>query len=97
MHSRFHHRIAECTGCPALVHAIEKSHVLVLNWLYNSLADFHELPKRWHRDLAKVLTRGDPQAADAKMRDHVRYALDEMLRRLEAGHQLDELPFRSYP
>jgi DNA-binding GntR family transcriptional regulator len=91
MHSRFHHRIAECTGCPALVQAIEKSHVLILNWLYNSVADFHELPKRWHRDLAKVMVGGDPQAADAKMREHVRYALDDVLRRLEASHQLGEL------
>jgi len=91
LHSRFHHRIAECAGCPALVQAIEKSHVLILNWLYNSVADFHELPRRWHRDLAKVLTSGDPQAADTKMREHVRYALDDVLRRLEAGHQLADL------
>ncbi len=40
----------------------------MLNWLYNSVADFHELPKRWHRDLATVLVDGNPQAADAKIR-----------------------------
>lgn len=89
MHSRFHHRIAECAGCPALLQAIEKSHVLVFNWLFNSAADFHELPKRWHRDLAKALTDGDPQAADAKMREHVRFALDDVVQRLEAGSPLD--------
>ena len=55
--------------------------VLVLNWLYNSVADFRDLPKRWHRDLAKVLAHGDPQLADGKMREHVRYALDDVLRR----------------
>ena len=88
MHSRFHHRIAECAGCPALLLAIEKSHVLVLNWLYNGVADFHDLPPHWHRDLARVLSGKDPQAADARMREHVRYALDDVLHRLEAGHLL---------
>jgi DNA-binding GntR family transcriptional regulator len=88
MHSRFHHRIAECAGCPALLQAIEKSHVLVLNWLYNGVADFYELPRHWHRDLAKVLSGSDPNAADSKMREHVRYALDDVLLRLEAGHLL---------
>ena len=83
LHARFHHRIAECAGCSALVQAIEKSHVLVFNWLYNSVVDYRELPKRWHRDLAEVLTGGDPHAADSKMRGHVRYALDDVLHRLE--------------
>lgn len=88
MHSRFHHRIAECAGCTALLQAIEKSHVLVFNWLFNSAADFHELPKRWHRDLAKALTSGDPLAADSKMREHVRFALNDVVQRLESGSQL---------
>jgi DNA-binding GntR family transcriptional regulator len=82
MHSRFHHRIAECAGCEVLLKAIEKSHVLVFNWLFNSVADFHALPRNWHRDLAKVLTSGDPQAADLKMREHVRYALSDVVERL---------------
>jgi len=90
-HAQFHHRIAECTGCPALVQAIEKSHVLVLNWLYNSAAALHDLPKRWHRDLAQVLAAGNPAAADAKMREHVRYALEDVLRRLETSRQLGNL------
>lgn len=56
-----------------------------------SVAAFHDLPKRWHRDRAKLLASGDPQAADAEMREHVRYALDDVLRRLEAGQPLGEL------
>ncbi|MCC6355424.1 MAG: GntR family transcriptional regulator [Verrucomicrobiae bacterium] len=87
-HATFHHRIAECAGCPELVSAIEKSHVLVLNWLYNSAADFHPPPRRWHRDLAEVLTRDDPEAADRKMREHVRFGLETVLRRLAASQRL---------
>ena len=28
-HERFHRRIAECTGCPALSEAIERNHILI--------------------------------------------------------------------
>ncbi len=87
-HERLHHRIAECTGCPALCNAIEKNHVLILNWLYNSASHFRDLPRRWHQDLIKVLNIGDVTEADAKMREHVRYGMEEVLRRLEASNQL---------
>lgn len=87
-HLALHRRIAECAGCPELLRAIEKSHILVLNWLYNSAADFHESPANWHGDLAEALTGGDAETADRKMREHVRYGLGEVLRRLAAGGKL---------
>jgi GntR family transcriptional regulator, rspAB operon transcriptional repressor len=89
-HMTLHRRIAECAGCPELLRAIEKSHILVMNWLYNSAADFHEPPARWHRDLAAALTGGDPEAADRQMRRHVRFGLDVVLRRLQSSHKLAE-------
>lgn len=89
-HERLHRRIAECTGCPALVNAIEKSHVLILNWHYNSATHFRDLPARWHQDLVKALNSGDPAKADAKMRAHVRYGMEEVLQRLEATLSLDD-------
>jgi DNA-binding GntR family transcriptional regulator len=91
-HQRLHHRIAECTGCPALVAAIEKSHILVLNWHYNSAADFGDLPEHWHRDLVRVLVAGDAEAADRAMRDHVRFGLSDVLSRLEAANSLADAP-----
>ncbi|MBI5683649.1 MAG: GntR family transcriptional regulator [Verrucomicrobia bacterium] len=95
-HLALHRRIAECAGCPELLRAIEKSHILVLNWLYNSAADFHESPKRWHRDLAASLTDGDPDAADRKMREHVRFGLDTVLRRLASGNKLADTALRVF-
>ena len=95
-HMALHHRIAEYAGCPELLRAIEKSHVLVLNWLYNSAADFHEPPKRWHRDLAAVLTGGSPEAADRRMREHVRFGMDDVLRRLLSSHKLADSALRVY-
>lgn len=95
-HLALHHRIAECAGCPELLRAIEKSHILVLNWLYNSAADFHQSPKRWHRDLAAALTGGNPDAADRKMREHVRFGLDAVLRRLAASNKLADTTLRVF-
>lgn len=83
-HERLHRRIAECTGCPMLVEAIEKSHVLILNWHYNSATHFRDLPRRWHQDLIKALNSGDVAVADAKMREHCLYGMEEVLRRIEA-------------
>jgi DNA-binding GntR family transcriptional regulator len=91
-HQRLHHRIAECTGCPALVAAIERSHILVLNWHYNSAAHFDDLPEHWHRDLVRVLVAGDAEAADRAMRDHVRFGLSDVLSRLEAANSLADAP-----
>ncbi|HMV84967.1 MAG TPA: GntR family transcriptional regulator [Blastocatellia bacterium] len=83
-HERLHRRIAECTGCPMLVEAIEKSHILVFNWLYNSATHFRDLPRRWHQDLIRALNSGDVAVADARMREHCRYGMEEVLRRIEA-------------
>ena len=88
-HERLHRRIAECSGCPQLVEAIERNHILILNWLFNSAAHFRDLPRRWHQDLIKALAGGDAAEADAKMRAHVRYGMEEVLRRLEASINLD--------
>jgi GntR family transcriptional regulator, rspAB operon transcriptional repressor len=96
LHERLHSRIAECTGCPALVEAIEKNHVLILNWHYNSASHFRELPLRWHQDLIEALNSGDVDAADAKMRHHVRYGREEVLHRLEASLSLDEARIKAF-
>jgi len=72
-HLRLHTRIAECSNCTALVDAIERSRVLIYNWLFNVTADLETLPAMWHRDLVKTLTGGDPLEADAAMRRHVTF------------------------
>ncbi len=87
-HAAFHHRIAECARCPELLRAIEKSHVLVMNWLYNSAAGFHQSPGRWHSALTAALVGGDPDAADRKMREHVRFGMETVLGRLAASNML---------
>ena len=83
-HFRFHMRIAECTGCVALRDAIEKTQVLIFNWLYDMAAQRSTLPRPFHRDLAAALCGHDPMKADAAMRQHIRYGLEGVLRGIQA-------------
>jgi DNA-binding GntR family transcriptional regulator len=76
-HFQFHMKITEHSGCAALREMIEKNNVLVLNWLYDLSGHQPPPPPRFHRDLAAILNTGDPLAADAAMRQHVRWGIDQ--------------------
>ncbi len=77
-HVQFHMRIAEHAGCDTLKQMIERSHILILNWLFDVTARRTPLPKHFHRELGEAVTSGDPEKADAAMRAHVRYGLQEI-------------------
>ncbi len=81
-HTELHLRIAESTGCRALLRTIEKNHVLVLNWMFDVAAERPPLPPRFHRDLVGALTEGDPEVADKAMRRHIRYGLETVAQML---------------
>jgi GntR family transcriptional regulator, rspAB operon transcriptional repressor len=76
-HLGFHMRIAECTGCVALCESLKQNQVLIFNWLYDVAAD-HHMPPRWHRQLADKITASDPDIAEAAIRAHVRYAIEDI-------------------
>jgi GntR family transcriptional regulator, rspAB operon transcriptional repressor len=82
-HMRFHMRIAECTGCDELCQAVEKNQVLIFNWLYDTALGGPPPPPGWHSQLAQVLMKGDPEAADVAMRRHTRYRMEEVLAQME--------------
>ena len=77
-HVRLHLHIAEHAASPLLTQMIERNHVLVLNWLFDVSARRTPLPQHFHSELASTLVSGDPAAADAAMRAHVRYGLTEI-------------------
>lgn len=89
-HMRFHMRIAECTGCEELCQAVQKNQVLVFNWLYDTTLGNQQPPADWHSQLAQGLISGDPEAADAAMRRHTRYRMEEVLHRMEPYFGLTE-------
>jgi DNA-binding GntR family transcriptional regulator len=79
-HVRFHLRIAEISGSPLLKQAIEREQDLLFSWLSDTAAQVHPLPPRYHSQLAEELCSGDPLRADAAIRAHIRYALEELLK-----------------
>lgn len=84
LHLRYHMRIAECSKCRELIEAIERSRVLIFNWLLNMTTELEVLPPRWHQDLTEVLCSGDMPAADEAMRRHVNYRREQIIERIRS-------------
>ena len=79
-HANFHRYIAECAGCPILTRAIDNSQVLTFKLLFDSAIRSKARPPRWHQSLVAAIISGDPQAADAGAREHIRYGAVDVLR-----------------
>jgi DNA-binding GntR family transcriptional regulator len=82
-HRDFHMLIAEATGCPELAAAIERSRVLLFNWLFMSTGDYVPLPNGWHAELADALVHGTPDRAAETMRMHVRYRKEAVVAKFQ--------------
>src|SRR5687767_1065791 len=78
-HVQLHMCIADYGRSPLLKQMIERNHVLILNWLFDVTARRTPLPRTFHSELAEALISGEPEAADAAMRAHVRYGLSEIM------------------
>lgn len=81
-HIDLHMKIALYARSETLRAAIEKSHVLIYNWLFDTASGRRELPPGFHLELIDAIT-GDPQNAEAAMRKHVRFGLDRVLRAIQ--------------
>ena len=77
-HLQFHMRIAEHANSQLLKQMIERKHVLILNWIFDITGRRTPLPPGFHSRLAEGLVSGDPEKADALMREHVRYGFGEI-------------------
>jgi DNA-binding GntR family transcriptional regulator len=83
VHSKLHRRIAECTRCPALCEAIEKTRALSSTWLCVARSFSDGTAPHRHIDLVNVLVTGDREAAAEAMREHVTTSMQRALERLE--------------
>jgi DNA-binding GntR family transcriptional regulator len=95
-HLRFHLRIAQCTGCDELCQAIERNHVLIFNWLYDTASGDQPPPLGWHSELAGAVISGDPETADTAMRRHTRFRMDAVLQRMEPYFSATEAHLANY-
>ncbi len=85
-HVELHMKIAMYARSELLKAAIEKNHVLVFNWIYDTASDRRILPLNFHQELAEVLVAGDPQRAETAMREHVQFGLKAVLQAIEPDH-----------
>jgi len=83
-HIAFHMLIAKAAGVDVLTNAIERSRVLLLNWVFTATSAFESMPERWHRDLTEVLVAGSADDAAKAMRAHVRFRQEEVIARFQA-------------
>lgn len=87
-HVDLHMKIAECARSESLRAAIEKSHILTFNWLYDTASGRCGLPHNFHQELVARIVEGSPQEAEDAVRAHVRYGLETVRRaiaQLEIG------------
>jgi DNA-binding GntR family transcriptional regulator len=88
-HVDLHMRVAGYARSKLLESEIEKSHVLIFNWLYDTTEGRQVLPPHFHRDLINIIVEGNPQKVVEVMRGHVMYGLNSIQRGLEPLHSKD--------
>jgi DNA-binding GntR family transcriptional regulator len=86
-HVDLHMSIADYARSEFIKSEIEKSHVLVFNWLYDASLRRRQFPPAFHRDLIGAIIDGNPQNAAEKMREHVIYGLDSTQLEMEPLHK----------
>ena len=82
-HADLHMRIAEYARSELLKSEIEKNHVLIFNWLYDTTAGRRILPSTFHADLITAIVEGSPQKAEEVMRGHAIYGLKSIQHAME--------------
>lgn len=83
-HVAFHIRVAEGAQCRELTEAIERSRVLLFNWLFSAAGQIEPLPAAWHEQLAEALAEAAPAVAAEAMRTHVRFRREEAIAKAQA-------------
>lgn len=83
-HNDLHTKIAIYARSDALRAAIENTHVLVFNWLFNTAVTHNPLPEGFHGRLIDAIVSGDPEVAEAAMRAHVRIGVRNVLNSISA-------------
>jgi DNA-binding GntR family transcriptional regulator len=85
LHYKLHEKIVNITRCPELIQSINRNnlHTVILSNAYH--IDWrHDNPQR-HRTLVQSIIAGNPDLAEATMRDHVRDGYAMELKALQSG------------
>lgn len=73
-HLKFHLEVARCAGFVSLGEELQRvwfRRLMRLSWIKATKCT--PVPEDWHQQVVRAITSRDPDRADAKMREHVRY------------------------
>jgi DNA-binding GntR family transcriptional regulator len=96
LHEKLHRRIADCARCPALSHAIDKTHALSSTWLCNGHRTSSDPATRRHQELMAVIGNRDTTAAAEAMREHVHSSMQRAFERLKPYFNLSKANGSTY-
>jgi len=95
-HHKLHARIAQCSRCPALLDAIERTHALASIWFcVQRQPDPQEVPTR-HQQLLDAICSGDPARAAEAVREHLAVGMTHSLDALQPYFKLRKATGRTF-
>jgi DNA-binding GntR family transcriptional regulator len=96
VHQRLHARVAECSRCPALLEAIEKTHALASIWFCVMRQPQPDDSTTRHQDLLAALCSGDAARAAEAVRHHIAVGMEHSLQVLQPYFKLRKATGRTF-
>ncbi len=88
VHQKLHGRIAQCSRCPALLDAIERTHALASIWFCVMRQPRPEDSHTRHQELAEAVISGDPARAAEEVRQHIAVGMQRSIEVLQPYFRL---------
>ena len=95
-HHRLHSFIAECSRCPALLGALERTHALSSIWFCAMRQPTPSNPERRHEELVEAVASTDGTAAAEAVKQHLSVGLARALEVLEPYFRLRTATGRTF-
>jgi DNA-binding GntR family transcriptional regulator len=95
-HQKLHARVAQCSRCPALLDAIERTHALASIWFCAMRQPSPTDVKTRHQELAEAVTGSDPHRAAEAVRQHLAVGMERSLQVLEPYFNLRKATGRTF-
>jgi DNA-binding GntR family transcriptional regulator len=95
-HHRLHSMIAECSRCPTLVAALERTHALSSIWFCAMRQPSPSDPQRRHQELTDAVTGNDPIAAAESVKQHLAVGMARALEVLQPYFKLRTVTGRTF-
>jgi DNA-binding GntR family transcriptional regulator len=88
VHQKLHARIAQCSRCPALLDAIEKTHALASIWFCVMRQPHPTDSATRHQELVDAVVSGDPARAADAVRQHIAVSMQRSIEVLQPYFKL---------